>query len=95
MATANALRTYRAHTLNFTTMVNYLQDVSNFKHRKALSKLKPSDHKINIEVGRHNKLLLNERICQFCNVDIADEKQFLLNCSLYDNLRKTLFDIIN
>ena len=44
MGTANKLRTYRANTLNYTTMVNYLQDVSNFKHINALSKLKASNH---------------------------------------------------
>ena len=89
MGTANKLRTYREHTPNYTTMLNYLQVVSNFKHRKALSKLRVSDHKLNIEVGRHTKLSLSERICTFCNVDIEDEKHFLLKCTVYENLRKT------
>ena len=75
-------------------MLNYLQIVSNFKHRKALSKLRVSDHKLYIEVGRHTKLYLSERICTFCNVDIEDEKHFLLKCTVYENLRKTLFDDI-
>ena len=73
-------------------MINYLQDVSNFKHRKSLSKLRASNHKLNIEVGRPINLPLNERICQFCNMDIEDGKHILLNCYLYDNLCETLFD---
>ena len=84
---------YRANTLNYTTVVNYLQYVSNFKHRKTLKKLRASDHKLNIEVGRHNKLLFNKRLCKFFNFeDIEYGKHFFLNCSLFDNLRKTLFD---
>ena len=75
-------------------MLNYLQVVSNFKDRKALSKLRVSDHKLNIEVGRHTKLSLRERICTFSNVDIKDEKDFLLECTVYENLRKTWFDDI-
>ena len=95
MGTANRLRTYREYTPNYTTMLNYLQVVSNFKHRKALSKLRVSDHKLNIEVGRHTKLSLSERICTFCNVDIEDEKHFLLMCTVYENLRKKSFgDIV-
>ena len=96
MGTANKLRTYREHTPNYTTMLNYLQVVSNFKHRKALSKLRVSDHKPNIEVGRHTELYLSDRICTSCNVDIEDEKHFLLKCTVYvyANLRKTLFDDI-
>ena len=82
-------------------MVNYLQDVSNFKHRKAHSKRRASDYKLNIEVGRHNKLPinernklpLNERVCKFCNVDIEDKIHLILSCFLYDNLRKTLLAI--
>ena len=62
MGTANKLLTYREHTTNYTTMLNYLQVVSNFKHRKTLSKLRVSDLKLNIEVGRHTKLSLSERI---------------------------------
>ena len=39
MGTANKLRTYGEHTPNYTTMLNYLQVVSNFKRRKAFLKL--------------------------------------------------------
>ena len=73
MGTANKLRTYRANTLNYTTIVNDLQDVSDFKQRKSLPKLRASSHKLNIEAGRHNKLTLNKRFDKFCNVNIEDE----------------------
>ena len=71
MGTANKLRTYREHTLNYTTMVNYLQVVSNFnmfKHRKALSNLRVGDHKLNIKVRRHTEIpltCLSERIYMY------------------------------
>lgn len=94
MGSANKLRTYRLHKHKYMSMENYLQDVSNFKHRKALSKLRTSDHKLNIEAGRRTKIPINERICKFCNTDIEDEKHLLLQCSLYDNLRNKLFDDI-
>ena len=42
MGTANKLRQYRERTPNYTTMLNYQQVVSNFKHRKALLKLRVS-----------------------------------------------------
>ena len=44
MGTTNKLRTYRERTPNYTTILNYLQDVSNSKRRKALSKLRESDN---------------------------------------------------
>ena len=90
MDTANKLRTDRANT-----MVNYLKNVSNFKHKKILSKPNASDHKLNYEFGRHNKLTLNELV-KFCNLDIEDEKHFLqIALYVYDNLRKTVFDNIS
>ena len=77
MCTANKQRTYRKHTLNYTTVVNYLQIVSNSKHRKALTKLRESDQKLNIEIGGHTTLSLSKRIglCKLCNVDIENKRK--------------------
>ena len=92
--TGNKLRTYR----EFKDGINcesYLSDVSNFKHRKAFTKLRTSDHKLQIEVGRHNKTPLNERFCKFCPSEIEDEKHFLMECTLYSDMRNELYNDIN
>ncbi len=34
----------------------------NFRHRKAMSKLRLSDHKLHVETGRHTKALLEDEI---------------------------------
>ena len=50
----------------------------NPKHRVSLTKFCLSDHKLHIEMGRHQKfkLPLEDRICPLCK----DEIHFLLNC---------------
>jgi hypothetical protein len=92
--TASKLRTYRLYK-NGANFEDYLESVSNFKHRKALSKLRLSDHKLQIEVGRHTKTPLEERTCKMCSSDmVEDEVHFLCNCNLYVELRDTLYDSI-
>ena len=44
-----------------------------------MSKLRLSDHKLQIEVGRHSKTPNEARICQFCQLNIEKEVHFLLN----------------
>jgi hypothetical protein len=47
-----------------------------------------------IEVGRHMrpKLDKEDRICPVCNLGVEDEKHFLTECTLYEPLRKPIFD---
>ena len=71
---------------------DYLLEIRNVKHRSSLSKFRLSNHKLMIEIGRHKKLLKHERICQVCKKDVEDEIHFLINCELYNTLRKTLFE---
>ena len=40
---------------NWVKFENYLTDVTNRKHRVAMSKLRTSDHKLMIEQGRREK----------------------------------------
>ena len=71
----------------------YLISVRNTKQRISLSKFRLSNHKLMIEVGRHQKLQKNERLCPFCLPGhIEDEIHFLTQCKLYNIIRKPLFD---
>ena len=52
---------------------------------------------IKIETCRYglNRVPVNERLCETCNL-VEDEIHVLLHCSMYDDIRDTLFaDICN
>ena len=45
---------------------------------------------LRIEKGCFIGEALNQRLCRFCNTDVVeDEKHFLFECALYNNLRTT------
>ena len=46
-----------------------------------MNKLRPSDHKLQIEAGIQSKTPIEARICQFCQLGIENEVHFLLNFS--------------
>ena len=77
-------------------MENYL-NITNFQQRRHISKLRCSDHGLEIEKGRHRNIPRNERVCKLCTSgQIEDEEHFLLDCSLYSHLRlKYNFEPIN
>ena len=58
----------------------------------------PRAHDLHIETGRYNKpnkLPINARTCYFCSSNqVEDEKHFILDCSFYEALRKSLFSAI-
>ena len=65
----------------------YLQ-IENFENRRSITKLRCSDHPLEIETGRHRKIDRTERFCKQCNVGaIETETHFLLECNKYDALR--------
>ncbi|KAL4233737.1 hypothetical protein ACF0H5_008417 [Mactra antiquata] len=68
----------------------YLDIVHINKYRYALSRLRMSSHKLNIETGRWHKpqkIPKSERKCQICN-SLEDEFHFILECSIYTDYRK-------
>ena len=81
---------YKDFKINFVPEL-YLNVVDIRKYRRALSKLRCSNHKLEIEVGRHHNIPKNERFCKFClkiNLYcVEDEYHFICNCSLYNTLR--------
>ena len=69
----------------------YLEILKIQKYRKSICKLRVSSHRLEIETGRWtkpNKIPLENRLCMICNV-LEDEFHFVLECSLYKDLRKT------
>lgn len=68
----------------------YLENVNILKYSQAISKLRMSSHRLEIESGRWvrpNSIPLNERICLVCGI-LEDEYHFVLECKMYQNLRK-------
>ena len=58
--------------------------------RVAMTKLKVSSHRLEIEVGRWarpNRTPVDERKCRYCN-KLEDEFHFFIDCTLYEDLRK-------
>ena len=67
-------------------------------HKKTLNKLRPGNHRLRIEAGRHTipKTPENLRICSFCHLnEIENELHFILYCHLYDSERSNFFKNIN
>ena len=87
--------TYNKFKQNVCTE-NYLIDVKNIRHKTALSRLRLSNHKLCIEIGRHlrPKLERSKRKCFICKDKIEDEIHFVVNCPLYSSERNILFHTI-
>ena len=61
----------------------YLDITRKKPNRKTLVKLRLSNHKLNIETDRYDKILRCDRICPVCGLNIEDEIHFLFNCPKY------------
>ena len=91
----NKLRTYRTFKTSYC-LENYLLSSNNSrKEISTFTKIRISCHKLHIEEGRYRKVPLQERICQLCNVEVEDEKHFMLPCSKLETCRKSFYDKIN
>ena len=69
----------------------YLELIKVEKYRRSLCKLRVSSHRLEVEMGRWakpNKIPLDNRKCRVCGV-LEDEFHFILECAIYDGLRKT------
>ena len=93
---SSKLRTYRLVKTDYRIEPHILY-IRNKKHQRALTRLRVSFHKLNIELGRHSRppIPRDERVCQFCDGrEIDDEIHFLLQCKFHKEERISLFDEI-
>ena len=75
------MRTYRLFkTIDNYKCEDYLHQVTNTRHRIALTKLRLSNHKLAIETGRYSRPFKKpeERICPICKIEMEDEYHFLI-----------------
>ena len=65
----------------------YLHEL-NFEERKTISKLRCSDHTLEINKGRHKRIPRNQRICKLCIEQVVEnEDHFLFRYKFYDNIK--------
>ena len=66
----------------------YLDIIKNRERRICLTKLRLSNHLLNIEVGRRHRVERKDRICTFCTEKVVeDENHFLFSCVRYNMIR--------
>ena len=75
--------------------------------KTAIAKFRTVSHRLQIEIGRQHKIIVEDRLCKLCGqrnlVSIECEFHVLLECEAYSDLRsiylanveKTVFDFIN
>ena len=74
-----------------------MQVCVNQNHKMALSRLRLSCHKLQIEVQRYSKIYIepDQRICKMCNLNrCEDELHFLLQCTKYKEERSLLLKCV-
>ena len=71
---------------------NYLMEIKNVSDRVLVSKFRLSNHRLMIEVGRHNGVPKEQRVCPFCPSWVENETHFLFSCPTYTHLRRTYLD---
>ena len=80
------LRTYREFK-SALEPEQYLSSITVMKYKRALARFRCPSHKLRVESGRHENVLLTVRCCPFCVLFdvsvIEDEYHFLMSCPLY------------
>ena len=67
-------------------------NIQNDQHRKSISRLRLSSHRLAIETGRWQKIPKENRLCRYCNLNkIESESHFLFECHSYVPGRNSLF----
>ena len=79
---SNKLRFYKQFKSSFQ-MEPYLNLIHNFKLRNCIFKFRCIDHVLDIETGRHQKLIVEERICNICREAVETKDHFLRLCPKY------------
>jgi hypothetical protein len=90
------LSTYRLfkHSMG---MEEYLVNVPNVRHRKAICRFRVSSHNFAVEKLRYNGTPREQRLCKHCQPEVSlveDEPHVLLVCPAYSVARTALFKVI-
>ena len=77
------------HVLKNDRLVQpYLNQGIRAKYKKYISKFRLSAHSLNVETGRYDSTIRENRLCTKCNLaDIEDEYHFILKCPYYTDIR--------
>ena len=73
----------------------YLSDIKDPKKRAIVTKLRLSNHRLMIEVGRHKNIPKELHFCPYCPNKVETEAHFLLECSVYKLLREEMMHRID
>lgn len=85
------LRTFYSFKSTFQREL-YLDALSERDHQIALTKLRISAHRLEIENGRYCKKSIEDRLCKKCDQNqIEDEVHFICDCSYYNSERDAFF----
>ena len=93
----NKMRTYRLFkTIENYKFKDYPHQVTNTRHRIALTKLRLSNHKLAIETGHYSRPFKKpeERTSPICKIEMEDEYHFLNICPTYQEKRSSLLDYL-
>ena len=94
--TLDKLRTFKTFKNNYK-LENYLCMKVDKHLIFNLAKLRISNHQLEIETGRYQKKVIDQRLCKVCNQNgmVEDEFHFLLTCKAYQAERNEFFTEIN
>lgn len=87
------LRLYQSIKTNFKTE-NFLEMNISKSQRSIMAQFRCGILPIRIETGRYKGGPVDERICNFCELnEIEDDSHFLLNCAMYSDFRRVFLII--
>ena len=71
---------------------SHLFDIEPSHLCRILTQFRISNHNLEVEIGRRDSVLMEDRICKICNqngdIVLEDELHFLLFCQAYENIRR-------
>ena len=86
--------TFLKQIKNRHNLESYL-NIKNFEHRRAITRIRTSSHRLEIETGRWHGVDRNLRICKNCILgEVEDENHFLFECQMHSSDRMELINTI-
>lgn len=94
------LRTYKNLKQTLTFEDSYLSHHDR-QAREVMTRLRGGTNELRIETGRYpntnrdRRLEIHERRCLLClSGEVEDEKHFVLDCVMYEDLREKMFEVV-